>query len=151
MLDTGANNIMLDQKLADELALPQGKATTIIGANGSRSLSAVYAESLSIAGAMVDGKELFLFASTIPQGLPSKVRGVPSSSPAPSNHPASLSRCLGSGRITGIHVSLCQQTSAHPAERNRTWRTHSPTRRCNLLLSILVVVNIVDARIEIPL
>jgi predicted aspartyl protease len=74
VLDTGSNNTMLDQKLADELALPQGKATTIIGANGSRSLSAVYAESVSIAGAMVDGKELFLFASTIP--LPSKVRGV---------------------------------------------------------------------------
>ncbi len=76
VLDTGTNNTMLDQKLADELTLPHGKATTIIGANGSRSLIAVYAESLSIAGAMVDGKELFLFASTIPQGLPSKVRGV---------------------------------------------------------------------------
>ncbi len=63
VLDTGSNNTMLDQKLADELALPHGKATTIIGANGSRSLSAVYAESLSIAGATVDGKELFLFAS----------------------------------------------------------------------------------------
>ena len=76
VLDTGSNNTMLDQKLADELTLPHGKATTIIGANGSRSLSAVYAESLSIAGATVDGKELLLFAATIPQGLPSKVRGV---------------------------------------------------------------------------
>ena len=76
VLDTGTNNTMLDQKLADELTLPHGKATTIIGANGSRSLIAVYAESLSIAGATVDGKELFLFASAIPQGLPSKVRGV---------------------------------------------------------------------------
>lgn len=76
VLDTGSNNTMLDQKLADDLALPRGKATTIFGAKGSMSLSAVYADSLSIARATVDGKGLFLFSSANLQGLPPKVRGI---------------------------------------------------------------------------
>jgi hypothetical protein len=76
VLDTGSNNTMLDQKLADELALPRGKATTIFGAKGSMSLSAVYADSLSIAGATVDGKGLFLFSSANLGRLPPRVRGI---------------------------------------------------------------------------
>ena len=76
VLDTGSNNTMLDQKLVDDLALPHGKATTIFGANGSTSLSAVYADSLSIAGATVDGKGLLLFSSANLRSLAPKVRGI---------------------------------------------------------------------------
>lgn len=76
VLDTGSNHTMLDQKLVDDLALPHGKATTIFGANGSTSLSAVYADSLSIAGATVDGKGLLLFSSTNLRSLAPKVRGI---------------------------------------------------------------------------
>src|SRR5580704_2472417 len=61
VLDTGSNNTILDQKLADELTLPRGGETTHFGVKGSMSLPAVYADSLSIAGATVDGKGLFLF------------------------------------------------------------------------------------------
>jgi predicted aspartyl protease len=60
VLDTGSNNTMLDQKLAEELALPRGGETTIVGVKGSASIAAVYAHSLSIAGATVDGKNLSL-------------------------------------------------------------------------------------------
>jgi predicted aspartyl protease len=76
LLDTGSNNTILDQKLADELALPRGKATTHFGVKESMSLSAVYADSLSIAGATVDGKGLFLFSSANLRSLPPKVRGI---------------------------------------------------------------------------
>lgn len=76
VLDTGSNNTMLDQKLADELGLPRGKTTTHLGVNGSMSLPAVYAESVSIAGATVDGKGLLLFSSPRLQGLPPKVHGI---------------------------------------------------------------------------
>jgi Aspartyl protease len=76
VLDTGSNNTMLDQKLADELALPRGDDTTSLGVMGSTTLSAVSADSLSIASATVPGKNLFLFASTNLQGLPPKVRGL---------------------------------------------------------------------------
>lgn len=76
VLDTGSNNTILDQKLVDNLSLPRGKATTIFGARGSMSLSAVYADSLAIAGATVDGKGLFLFSSANLTSLPQKVRGI---------------------------------------------------------------------------
>jgi hypothetical protein len=76
VLDTGSNNTILDQKLADELALPRGKTTTHFGVKGSMSLPAVYADSLSIAGATVDGKGLFLFSSANLKSLPRKVRGI---------------------------------------------------------------------------
>jgi predicted aspartyl protease len=76
LLDTGSNNTILDQKLGDDLALPHGKATTIFGANGSMSLSSVYADSLSMAAATVDGKALSLFSSANLRSLPRKVRGI---------------------------------------------------------------------------
>jgi hypothetical protein len=76
VLDTGSNNTMLDQKLAEELALPHNGETEGLGVMGSATLSAVSADSLSIAGATVAGKNLFLFVSTNLQGLPPKVRGI---------------------------------------------------------------------------
>jgi hypothetical protein len=76
VLDTGSNNTILDQKLADELTLPRGGETTIFGVNGSASLAAVSAKSLSVSGATVEGKGLLLFTSANLQGLPAKVRGI---------------------------------------------------------------------------
>jgi predicted aspartyl protease len=76
VLDTGSNNTMLDQKLADDLALPRGGETAILGVKGSTSLAAVYANSLSIAGAAVNGKDLFLFTNPKLQSLPAGLRGI---------------------------------------------------------------------------
>jgi predicted aspartyl protease len=76
VVDTGSNNTMLDQKLADELALPRGGDRTGLEVMGSTTLSAVSADSLSIASATVAGKDLFLFASSNLHGLPPKVRGL---------------------------------------------------------------------------
>lgn len=76
VLDTGSNNTMLDKKLADKLALPQGDERISMGVMGSVTLSAVYANSVSIANATVAGKNLFLFTSANPQKFPSKTRGI---------------------------------------------------------------------------
>ena len=62
---------MLDQKLADELALPHGGERISLGVmGGAVTLSAVYANSFSIAGATVAGKNLILFTSANLQNLP---------------------------------------------------------------------------------
>ncbi len=76
VLDTGSNNTMLDEKLADELALPRGNEGISAGVTGPVTLSAVYANSFSIAGAAVAGKNLFLFTSAKLQDLPQKTRGI---------------------------------------------------------------------------
>jgi hypothetical protein len=76
VLDTGSNNTMLDQKLAGELALPRGSESTSLGAMGPAAVSAVSADSVSIAGATVAGKELFLFASANVHNLAPRVRGI---------------------------------------------------------------------------
>ena len=77
VLDTGSNNTMLDQKLADELALPQGGETAVLRPRHSMSSAVtVYADSFSIAGATVSGKDLVLVTSADLRGLPRKVRGV---------------------------------------------------------------------------
>jgi hypothetical protein len=76
VLDTGSNNTMLDQKLAEELALPRGGDRTGLGVMGSATLSAVSADLVSIAGATIAGKDLFLFVSPNLKGLPPKVRGI---------------------------------------------------------------------------
>src|SRR5580692_9603373 len=47
VLDTGSNSTMLDQKLAEELALPRGSDTTSLGVMGSTTLSSISADSLS--------------------------------------------------------------------------------------------------------
>jgi hypothetical protein len=54
---------MLDQKLADELALTHSRERISVGVMGSVTVSAVYANSPSIAGATVAGKDLYLFTS----------------------------------------------------------------------------------------
>jgi hypothetical protein len=76
MLDTGTTNTMLDQKLADELALRREGEKTVLGLRGSMTLSIVHANSLSIAGAIVASKDLFLSTYAKLHGLPSNVRGV---------------------------------------------------------------------------
>lgn len=76
VLDTGSNYTVLDQKLAGELALSHGSERTSVGVMSSVTMSAVYATVLSVAGATVAGKDLFLFASADAKGLPRKVRGV---------------------------------------------------------------------------
>ena len=76
VLDTGSNNTMLDQKLADELALPHGGETAVLRPRSSMSSATVYADSFSIAGATVAGKDLVLVTSADLRGLPRKVRGV---------------------------------------------------------------------------
>jgi hypothetical protein len=59
---------MLDQKLADELALTHSSERISVGVMGSATVSAVYANSSSVAGATVAGKDLSLFASTDVKG-----------------------------------------------------------------------------------
>ena len=76
VLDTGSNNTMLDQKLAEELALPRGGEATVMGIAGSTSVAAVNANSLSIAGAIVDGKDLCLSTVARMHALPARVRGI---------------------------------------------------------------------------
>lgn len=76
VLDTGSNNTMLDQRLADELALPHRGETTVLRPRSSMSSAIVYADSFSIAGATVAGKDLVLVTSPDLRGLPRKVRGV---------------------------------------------------------------------------
>ena len=76
LLDTGSNNTMLDEKLADELALRRGHEDAVVRVWGSLATSAVYAESFSIAGATVAGKDLTLFTCAMIPGLPPKLRGI---------------------------------------------------------------------------
>ena len=75
VLDTGSNHTILDQELADELKLRRGGETTIWGARASEASSAIYLDSLSIAGATVAGKDLALFTRPNLRGYPRKVRG----------------------------------------------------------------------------
>jgi hypothetical protein len=75
VIDTGSNQTILDEKLAEELGLRRGGDTTIWGARASVASSAIYVDSLSIAGATVAGKDLSLFTCPNLRGLPRKVRG----------------------------------------------------------------------------
>ena len=65
LLDTGSNNTILDQKLAEELALRRGDETTILGVTDSVTSSAIYANSFSIAGATVAGKNTLSFSCVL--------------------------------------------------------------------------------------
>jgi hypothetical protein len=76
LLDTGSSLTMLDQKLADELALRRGGEITILRPRSSMIAAVVYAESLSIADATVAGKDLALLIDPAPRGLPRGVRGI---------------------------------------------------------------------------
>ena len=53
MLDTGASRTMLDQKLADQLALPKIRKINVQGVLGSTIMSVVHANSVSVAGAAI--------------------------------------------------------------------------------------------------
>lgn len=74
MLDTGAAKTMVDRKLAEELALPLVSQKTLVGVMGSTRQSVVAVKSISVAGAMVGGGEIF--SAEHPTITTSKVRGV---------------------------------------------------------------------------
>ena len=74
LLDTGCAKTMVDQKLADELGLPRAGEKTIVGVLASARMSVVHVNSLSVAGAIVPGGDIF--SSDHPATVTSKVRGV---------------------------------------------------------------------------
>ena len=76
LLDTGSTNSMLDQRLADELALRREGEATVVGFRDSITVSLVHVDSLSIAGATIAGKDFFLSTYVKVPSLPSEVRGV---------------------------------------------------------------------------
>jgi predicted aspartyl protease len=74
LLDTGASKTMVDQKLADQLALPRITEKTVSGMLGSAKMSVVHIDSLSVAGASVAAGEIF--SSDHVPTVTAKVRGV---------------------------------------------------------------------------
>ena len=74
LLDTGASKTIVDQKLADELALPRVTEKNVSGMLGSAKMSVVHIDSLSVAGATVAGGEIF--SSDHVPTVTGKVRGV---------------------------------------------------------------------------
>ncbi len=74
LLDTGSAKTMVDQKLADELGLPRVSEKTVVGMLASARMSVVHVNSLSVAGAVVPGGEIF--SSDHPASVTGKVRGV---------------------------------------------------------------------------
>ncbi len=74
LLDTGASKTIIDQKLADELALPRVTEKNVSGMLGSAKMSVVHIDSLSVAGATVGGGEIF--SSDHAATVTGKVRGV---------------------------------------------------------------------------
>jgi hypothetical protein len=74
MLDTGCGRTMVDQKLAEELHLSRAGEKTITGVLASARMSVVHANSVSVAGAAVDGLDTFSFDH--PATVTGKVRGV---------------------------------------------------------------------------
>lgn len=73
LLDTGSGKTMIDQKLADELGLPQVGERKILGVLGSAKMSVVRANSVSVAGATISDLNV---SSTANRMSVSKVRGV---------------------------------------------------------------------------
>jgi hypothetical protein len=76
VVDTGSTNTMLDQKLADELALRREGETTVLAFRGSMTVSLVHADSFSVAGATVASKDFLLSTYVKVPNLPSEARGV---------------------------------------------------------------------------
>jgi predicted aspartyl protease len=76
LVDTGSTSTMVDQKLADELALRREGDTTVVEFRGSMTVSLVHADSLSIAGATLASKDFLLSTYVKLHGLPSEVRGI---------------------------------------------------------------------------
>ena len=74
LLDTGSSKTIVDHKLADGLGLPILGENTIVGVLASARMSVVRVNSLSVAGAVVPGGEIFSFG--LPATVSGTVRGV---------------------------------------------------------------------------
>jgi hypothetical protein len=73
LLDTGCANSIIDQKLAEQLTLPQVAQRKIMGVLGSTLVPVVRADSLSVAGATIPNLKISVTANRM---TVSKVRGV---------------------------------------------------------------------------
>ncbi len=62
LLDTGCTKTTIDQKLADQLGLPRAGEKTLVGVLASTRMSIVRIDSISVAGAVVSGGEIFTTA-----------------------------------------------------------------------------------------
>ena len=62
MLDTGCAKTIIDQKLADQLGLPRTAEKTVVGVLASTRMSVASVDSMSVAGAVVSGGEIFTTA-----------------------------------------------------------------------------------------
>jgi predicted aspartyl protease len=74
LLDTGSSKTIVDRKLAEELGLPLLGEKNIVGVLAFARMSVVRVSSLSVAGAVVPGGEIF--SSDHPATVNGKVRGV---------------------------------------------------------------------------
>jgi len=74
LLDTGSSKTIVDQKLAEQLALPRVSEKTVVGMLASSRMPVVHIDSLSVAGASVPGGDIY--ASDHPATVTGKVRGV---------------------------------------------------------------------------
>jgi len=74
LMDTGCAKTIVDRKLAEELNLPQAGEKTVNGVLASAKLSVVRVNSLSVAGAAVQGGEVF--SADHAANVSNKVRGV---------------------------------------------------------------------------
>jgi hypothetical protein len=73
MLDTGCVKTMVDRRLAEELQLSKEGEKTVIGVLASAKMSVVHVNSISVAGAVVSGGEVYSSDRLTTTG---KVRGV---------------------------------------------------------------------------
>ena len=74
LLDTGSSKTLVDQKLANELALPQVTEKPLVGSLSSAQISVVQIDSLSVGGVTICGGQIF--SSAPPATVTGKVRGV---------------------------------------------------------------------------
>ena len=74
MLDTGCAKTIIDQKLADQLGLPRTAEKTVVGVLASTRMSVASVDSMSVAGAVVSGGEIFTTAHA--PTVTGNVRGV---------------------------------------------------------------------------
>lgn len=74
MLDTGCAKTIIDQKLADQLGLPRTAEKTVVGVLASTKMSVASVDSMSVAGAVVSGGEIFTTAHA--PAVTGNVRGV---------------------------------------------------------------------------
>jgi predicted aspartyl protease len=74
IVDTGSSGTILDQRLADRLALPSIGKGTVLGVLGQAEASVVHAKAVSIGTGPARDMEVLVRAKL--QGLPSDVRGI---------------------------------------------------------------------------